>query len=41
MLAANSDFLPDMADKDAMEQVLELRKRTDTIPPEVIQLAGR
>jgi acyl-[acyl-carrier-protein] desaturase len=31
-----TDFLPDMADKDAMEQVLELRKRTDAIPVEVI-----
>ncbi|MEJ8819020.1 acyl-ACP desaturase [Lacibacter sp. H407] len=31
-----TDFLPDMAREDAMEQVLLLRKRTDAIPPEVI-----
>ncbi|MBC7874605.1 MAG: acyl-ACP desaturase [Ferruginibacter sp.] len=31
-----TDFLPDMAQADAMDQVIELRKRTDTIPPEVI-----
>ncbi len=31
-----TDFLPDMAQPDAMEQVLALRKRSDGIPPEVI-----
>src|SRR6187431_2696180 len=31
-----TDFLPDMTDKDALEQVSQLRKRTDNIPPEVI-----
>lgn len=31
-----TDFLPDMTDDDAMEQVSQLRKRTDSIPPEVI-----
>ncbi|MBC7874740.1 MAG: acyl-ACP desaturase [Ferruginibacter sp.] len=31
-----TDFLPDMAQSDAVEQLLELRKRTDSIPPEVI-----
>lgn len=31
-----TDFLPDMAQEDAMEQVGELRKRTNAIPPEVI-----
>jgi acyl-[acyl-carrier-protein] desaturase len=31
-----TDFLPDMAHPDAMEQVALLRKRTDAIPPEVI-----
>lgn len=31
-----TDFLPDMSGPDALEQITELRKRTDTIPPEVI-----
>lgn len=31
-----TDFLPDMADPNAMEQVISLRKRTDAIPDEVI-----
>lgn len=31
-----TDFLPDMAQEDALEQVAQLRKRTDAIPPEVI-----
>lgn len=31
-----TDFLPDMSGDDAMEQVAQLRKRTDSIPPEVI-----
>jgi acyl-[acyl-carrier-protein] desaturase len=31
-----TDFLPDMTKDDALEQVAELRKRTDAIPPEVI-----
>jgi acyl-[acyl-carrier-protein] desaturase len=31
-----TDFLPDMSKEDALEQVAELRKRTDAIPPEVI-----
>lgn len=31
-----TDFLPDMAHKDAMDQVIALRKRSDGIPDEVI-----
>lgn len=31
-----TDFLPDMSQSDALEQVIQLRKRTDSIPPEVI-----
>ena len=31
-----TDFLPDMSENDALEQVFQLRKRTDAIPPEVI-----
>ena len=31
-----TDFLPDMSENDALEQVSQLRKRTDAIPPEVI-----
>lgn len=31
-----TDFLPDMTQEDALEQVALLRKRTDAIPPEVI-----
>jgi acyl-[acyl-carrier-protein] desaturase len=31
-----TDFLPDMMDSDALEQISLLRKRTDNIPPEVI-----
>lgn len=31
-----TDFLPDMTKEDALEQVAQLRKRTDAIPPEVI-----
>jgi acyl-[acyl-carrier-protein] desaturase len=31
-----TDFLPDMSQKDALEKVAELRKRTDAIPVEVI-----
>ena len=31
-----TDFLPDMTKDDALEQVAQLRKRTDAIPPEVI-----
>ena len=31
-----TDFLPDMSQGDALEQLLHLRKRTDAIPPEVI-----
>ncbi len=31
-----TDFLPDMSQGDALEQITELRKRTDAIPPEVI-----
>lgn len=31
-----TDFLPDMSEPDAMEQIMALRKRTDSIPPEVI-----
>jgi acyl-[acyl-carrier-protein] desaturase len=31
-----TDFLPDMAQKDAMDQVMELRKRMDCIPDDVI-----
>lgn len=31
-----TDFLPDMSQNDAVEQLTDLRKRTDAIPPEVI-----
>ncbi len=31
-----TDFLPDMSNENALEQLVELRKRTDAIPPEVI-----
>ncbi len=31
-----TDFLPDMSGDDALEQLAQLRKRTDAIPPEVI-----
>ena len=31
-----TDFLPDMTQSDALEQLTQLRKRTDAIPPEVI-----
>ena len=31
-----TDFLPDMTQTDALEQLTQLRKRTDAIPPEVI-----
>lgn len=31
-----TDFLPDMSQADALEQLTALRKRTDSIPPEII-----